>query len=498
MTRGREYRNPVYQGYMADPFVLKFNGEYFAYGTAPQEHGAMPILHSADLLTWQRIGEARIELEGDFRSFWAPEVVYNNGTFYLYYSAGGEEGEGHKLRVATARSPRGPFVDSGNILVPDEPFSIDAHPFRDDDGQWYLYYSKDFLEGDRVGTGIVVDRLPEMTRLAGTPQIVARPSADWQLYMRQRTWYERVWDWYTVEGPAVRKHGDTYYCFYSGGAWREPNYGVSWETATDPMGPFASTDAGDSPALLCTRPGEVIGPGHVSITVAPDNVHEYLFYHAWDPSHSGRLMRMEPLQWAADGPQPLAPSLSPQPAPPMPDFRNLFTPDAGPTRSLGGWHLTEGRWTVRDGELHQDDRAARAAARLPVDVGGKAFVAEVNVRIAEAGPGAEWGLRLQDSNGGASDLVFRADRPNLLWRAAGGEQVREERGLEVGAVAADLDPYSHHQILLRVAGGEAVVRLDGVTVASDLAVTGSTHHVELVTSGCTAAFASVAVTFLAG
>ena len=100
--------------------------------------------------------------DGAFDALWAPEVAYDNGTFYMYYSAGGEEGEGHQLRVATATHPSGPFEDSGVVLTPDDPFTIDAHPFRDDDGQWYLYYCRDFLDSggeERVGTGIVVDRL---------------------------------------------------------------------------------------------------------------------------------------------------------------------------------------------------------------------------------------------------------------------------------------------------------------------------------------------------
>jgi len=31
--------------------------------------------------------------------------------------------------------------------------------------------------------------------------------------------YGGVYDWHTVEGPALRVHQGRYYCFYSGGAW---------------------------------------------------------------------------------------------------------------------------------------------------------------------------------------------------------------------------------------------------------------------------------------
>jgi beta-xylosidase len=166
----RTYTNPVHDGYLGDPFVLKHNGEYYAYGTVPPDKLTIPVLHSRDLVSWQPLGDALALNDDAFDSLWAPEVAFDNGTFYMYFSAGGEEGEGHQLRVATATRPSGPFEDSGVVLTPDDPFTIDAHPFRDEDGQWYLYYCRDFLDsdgGERVGTGIVVDRLVGMTRLAG-------------------------------------------------------------------------------------------------------------------------------------------------------------------------------------------------------------------------------------------------------------------------------------------------------------------------------------------
>ena len=83
------YTNPVLarpQG-VADPFILKFNGEYYLYATGD------PILiyHSTDLVSWDEVGPAvaSSKAPGDWNQadVWAPEVVYRNGLFYLYYSA---------------------------------------------------------------------------------------------------------------------------------------------------------------------------------------------------------------------------------------------------------------------------------------------------------------------------------------------------------------------------------------------------------------------------
>ena len=107
----RTYTNPLYDGYLADPFVLKYNGEYYAYGTVPIGRCAIPVLHSTDLIEWRRVGNALEPFAREFDCFWAPEVAYDNGTFFMYYSAGGREGEGHQMRVATSEYPTGPFRD---------------------------------------------------------------------------------------------------------------------------------------------------------------------------------------------------------------------------------------------------------------------------------------------------------------------------------------------------------------------------------------------------
>lgn len=308
------YTNPVYPHYFADPFVLAHDGQYYAYGTsAPSPEGNhFPILSSTNLRDWSPAGWALHAPQGV--EFWAPEVVYHEGIFYLYYSARIEPND-HQLRVATSRVPQGPFMDSGRVLVADQPFSIDPHPFRTDDGQWYLYYSRDFLTLDapyRVGTGIVVDRLVNMLELAGNPQLVVRPFADWHLFRAQRAMYGGIYDWHTVEGAAARLHNERVYCFYSGGAWEHENYGISYVVAEHPLGPYHAPDNSFTP-LIKTIPEEAIGPGHNSFVTAPDGVTEYCVYHAWDAAMSARLMRIDLLTWQADRPVIHGPSIAPQP-----------------------------------------------------------------------------------------------------------------------------------------------------------------------------------------
>src|SRR5688572_7870941 len=119
------YLNPVFNHNFPDPFALKYRGEYWAYCTGLWDDGrCFGVARSRDLVHWQAVGGAMEPLPEPHPHYWAPEVTYDNGRFYLYYSVGDEVTM--QIRVAVADHPAGPFVDSGRRLT-SEPFAIDAH-----------------------------------------------------------------------------------------------------------------------------------------------------------------------------------------------------------------------------------------------------------------------------------------------------------------------------------------------------------------------------------
>jgi arabinan endo-1,5-alpha-L-arabinosidase len=307
------YKNPVWPGYFADPFVLRVDGMYYAYGTGEKlelmrngETRAFAVLRSRDLAKWEYVGGALLpNAKTVGHAFWAPEVAAINGRYFLYYSsAPAGHDELHRLHVAVSDDPVGPFVWAGPVLPEEAGFCIDAHPFRDpSDGRWYLFYAKDFFE-DRTGTGLAVVPLSEnMLCACGEPQVILRANADWQIYERNRSHYGKQWAaWHTVEGPCVVVHDGRYYCFYSGGNWQTHDYGVSFAVADHPLGPWRHADE-SGPLVLRQKPPEVFGPGHNSYTVAPDGRTELLVYHAWDAERTARRMCIDPLIWTDAGPR---------------------------------------------------------------------------------------------------------------------------------------------------------------------------------------------------
>lgn len=313
----------VYEGYCADPFVLKApDGLFYAFGTAgPENNGVLPggnrfvLLRSPDLHTWEALGGALTppKQTGLGDQFWAPEVARgDDGRYYLYYSVGHKNEAGHQLRVATSERPEGPYQDANDAPLVDparSPFTIDAHPFRDDDGQWYLFYARDFLDGEnsaQAGTALAVDCLVSMTGLAGQEQTILRARFPWQLFQagrRMAAYNNRVFDWHTLEGAFVVKHDKLYYCFYSGSAYHTPHYGVDYAVAEHVLGPYDDRGAETGPRVLRTLSDTLRGPGHNSVVVGPNGATEYFVYHAWDAHHTRRQMHVDPLVWTTSGPR---------------------------------------------------------------------------------------------------------------------------------------------------------------------------------------------------
>src|SRR4051812_12549716 len=147
----KTYVNPVFNHSFPDPYILKFRGEYFAYCTGFAPDGRVfGVLTSGDLVNWTELPGAMLPLASDAPFYWAPEVTYYNGRFYLYYSVGNETLM--EIRVAVSDRPAGDFEDSGTRLTTED-FAIDAHVFRDDDGRSFMFYATDFLEHTQIGTG---------------------------------------------------------------------------------------------------------------------------------------------------------------------------------------------------------------------------------------------------------------------------------------------------------------------------------------------------------
>jgi GH43 family beta-xylosidase len=229
--------------------------------------------------------------------YWAPEVAQADGRWWMYYSVG-HDIIGHHIRVAVADDPLGPFSDLGVNLTPDERFAIDPHPFQDADGRRYLFFARDVLDAERPGTHLAVALMDGMTRLGPVVEVL-EPHADWQIYERGREMHGVVSDWHTLEGPSVVRRLGRYWMTYSGGAWTGEGYAVSWAVSESPLGPWRPAPGSARPLLRTS--GDLVGPGHNSLTVDPHGG-DVIVFHSWNAARTRREMHAHRIVFGEDGP----------------------------------------------------------------------------------------------------------------------------------------------------------------------------------------------------
>jgi arabinan endo-1,5-alpha-L-arabinosidase len=319
------YLNPILNEDFPDPAVIEApDGFYYAYGTQTLRDGHwinIQVARSADLVHWQDLGDAmpdKPDWAQQTQDFWAPSVICDGSTYYMYYSATpdicGLHERGHALAVATATSPRGPFVDMGMPMLLGAGFEfIDPMAFDDPaTGKHLLYWGSGFQP-------IKVQELaPDRLSFA-----LGSVSVDLIWPNGEKGAFPRL-----VEASWVILHDDFYYLFYSGDNCCGPDaeYGVMVARSTSATGPFETLEQarGVPHSLMLFKSERWLAPGHNSI-VTDKAGQTWIIYHAIDVNrprqrqedeiNSRRILLIDRILWRDGWPLVGTPSEGTQLAP---------------------------------------------------------------------------------------------------------------------------------------------------------------------------------------
>ena len=199
------------------PEAVVFDNKYWIYPTSSlpfEQQLYMDAFSSEDLVNWEKHPKV-LSIENISwlrKALWAPAVIEANGKYYFYFGANdiknNEEIGG--IGVAVADTPIGPFKDVlgkpliGKIVNGAQP--IDQFVFKDDDGQYYMYYGG-------WGHCNIVKMAPDLLSIV--------PFED-------GTMYKEVTPENYVEGPFMLKRNGKYYFMWSEGGWGLPHYSVAY------------------------------------------------------------------------------------------------------------------------------------------------------------------------------------------------------------------------------------------------------------------------------
>ncbi|MDD9269086.1 family 43 glycosylhydrolase [Paenibacillus sp. GCM10023248] len=382
---GQTYQNPFvldqeWEDYgIGDPYVLRYDGQYYLYCSTKDRRVGIKAWSSDDLVNWRY--EGLVTEEPISVGAYAPEVVYWNGSFYMYTSPAGK---GHY--VLQSDKPTGPFVKKTDNLG----FTIDGSVFIDDDEKWYFTHAK-------FG-GIMASPMSD-------PYTIG---ADTQLNASLGHW---------TEGSMIIKRNGRYFMTYTGNhvfsKGYRVNYGVSKES---PMGTYHIPE--NNPILISTA-ADFNGLGHSATVMGPDLDSYYIVYHNLiGRSAEGppvRKLNLDRLVFNGDKMSVLGPTHgTAQEAPAMPVFRDV--PGAVPAGEKWESAELEGRETLLARSRTEEKYTVEYNFRLG-DAGGSssldaifAYADERNYRLVRVN-GAE--LALVDRVNGVDTVVAAKPLPDM-------------------------------------------------------------------------------------
>jgi GH43 family beta-xylosidase len=278
----------------ADPWVIQHDGSYYY---CRSRGGGIWVSKSDRLVDLGQNRGARVWTPERgkpwSRSFWAPELHYLRGKWYIYVAADDGDNANHRMYVleGTSPDPLQPFVFRGKVAPPTDRWAIDGTVLRMPDDQLYFIWSG--WEGtNNVAQDLYIAPMSDPLTISGDRVCISRPEHDW----------EKKGHPLVNEGPQVLWHGEKLFIIYSasgswaddyclgqltwtGGAVLDPK---SWVKKPTPV--FAGTD-------------QVVSPGHASFVKSRDGQEDWIVYHTAKHRGAGwnRQVQIQRFNWNPDG-----------------------------------------------------------------------------------------------------------------------------------------------------------------------------------------------------
>jgi arabinan endo-1,5-alpha-L-arabinosidase len=275
------------------------------------------ILYSTNFLDWERIDRV---FTGDrfpaalpdwarqaiprARGLWAPDVVFHNDQYYVYYAISTVGSQRSAIGLATNKtldktSPDYQWKDEGMVLEshPDHTDynAIDSALFVDNDGKAYLFWGS-------YWTGLKAVEIDAKTGKPSryVPGDLKIPADYVAVASRPDT---------SIEAPYVIRRGKYYYLFVSWGTTLDDvnsTYRIAVGRSEKPLGPYIDKegkrmDQGGG-TVIFTGTDAWKGTGHNGFfrtTQEGKNKGDWLIFHAYDAKDGrrGRLTQIRPLYW---------------------------------------------------------------------------------------------------------------------------------------------------------------------------------------------------------
>jgi GH43 family beta-xylosidase len=192
----------------ADPSVIRIGGTYFSVqslngGIAVRQASSPDALAAAaPRPVWSDTG--------NLGEVWAPEMHYDGGRYYVYFSAG--RGAAHRMYVISSATADAGYSGAARLALPDDKWAVDGTMFVFNGQRWFVWSG---WAGDtNVEQNLYIARMSNPTTPTGGRTVISQPRESWERV---------VGNPFINEGPeAIRDPDGRLHIVYSAnGSWSD-------------------------------------------------------------------------------------------------------------------------------------------------------------------------------------------------------------------------------------------------------------------------------------
>lgn len=319
-----------------DPVMIKQDDTYYVFHTGK----GIPVKSSKDMKIWKEekaVFSATPEWvsktvpRGFDGNIWAPDIVFHDGTYYLYYSVSAFGRNTSAIAVATNKTlhpddPKFKWVDEGIVIqsVPGRDMwnAIDANVAFDDNGTPWMSFGS-FWGGIKLVklnpdmTSVVTDSTQEWHTIAARERNwlvderdagdAANPELDYEaLYTPELLEMNRNMKNSSIEAPFIFKNNGYYYLFVS---WDrccqglKSTYKILVGRSKDITGPYLDKEGKKmihgGGTLIAQGNEDWAAVGHPAAYTFDGK--DYLIYHTYDKKDEGKpKLGISEIKWDKD------------------------------------------------------------------------------------------------------------------------------------------------------------------------------------------------------
>ena len=292
-----------------DPVMIKEKDTYYLFATGQ----GISVMSSRDMKNWKfepsvfsEAPQWAVELIDGYNGHtWAPDVIYHNGLYHLFYSCSAfgknTSAIGHATTPTLDREdPRFKWTDHGMVIqsVPnrDSWNAIDPNIIIDEKGTPWMTFGS-FWDGIKL------------VRLTDDLNAVAEPQEWYSISHRQRSVSVKSEDAGdgAVEAPFIMKHGEYYYLFVSFDyccRGLKSDYKVAVGRSKDVRGPYLDRDGKSMEygggTIIVKGDKNWAGIGHCAAYKFEGKY--YFIAHAYSVKNDGTpMLYVRTIKWTEDG-----------------------------------------------------------------------------------------------------------------------------------------------------------------------------------------------------